>query len=106
MAIVLAGTSSGVGKTTIAIAMLAYLRQHRVQSFKVGPDYIDPMFHRYVTGRPCLNLDPLLTSPEYVQDCLPVMAFDADYALVEGVDGLVDGQAERKRQVRRRSRNY
>ncbi|MBD2092676.1 cobyrinate a,c-diamide synthase [Microcoleus sp. FACHB-1515] len=91
MAIVLAGTSSGVGKTTIAIAMLAYLRQHRVQSFKVGPDYIDPMFHTYVTGRPCRNLDPLLTAPQYLQDCFAHHSFGMEYALVEGVMGLFDG---------------
>lgn len=91
MALVLAGERSGVGKTTIAIALLAYLRQQRVQSFKVGPDYIDPMFHTYVTGRACRNLDPLLTSPEYVQQCFAHHTAAADYALVEGVMGLFDG---------------
>lgn len=93
MTLVIAGERSGVGKTTITLAMLAYLRRQsdRVQSFKVGPDYIDPMFHSYVTGRACRNLDPVLTSEAYVQQCFARHAPAADYALVEGVMGLFDG---------------
>ncbi|MEO1147399.1 MAG: cobyrinate a,c-diamide synthase [Cyanobacteria bacterium J06638_22] len=93
MAIIIAGERSGVGKTTITLAMLAYLRRlgKRVQSFKVGPDYIDPMFHRYVTGRPCYNLDPVLTSEAYVQHSFAIHSQDAELALVEGVMGLFDG---------------
>ena len=91
MAIVLAGERSGVGKTTIALSLLAYLRQQRVQSFKVGPDYIDPMFHTYVTGRACRNLDSLLTSQDFVQQCFAHHIQDVEYALVEGVMGLFDG---------------
>lgn len=64
-----------------------------VQSFKVGPDYIDPMFHRYVTDRPCRNLDPVLTSEAYVRSCFSHHTQNADYALVEGVMGLFDGVA-------------
>lgn len=93
MTLVIAGERSGVGKTTITLALLAYLRRHsdRVQSFKVGPDYIDPMFHSYVTGRACRNLDPVLTSEAYVQQCFAHHAPKAEYALVEGVMGLFDG---------------
>ncbi|HEY9623365.1 MAG TPA: cobyrinate a,c-diamide synthase, partial [Crinalium sp.] len=54
-------------------------------------DYIDPMFHRYVTGRACRNLDPILTSEAYVQQCFTQHSQDMDYALVEGVMGLFDG---------------
>ncbi|WP_375340590.1 cobyrinate a,c-diamide synthase [Okeania sp. SIO3I5] len=88
-----AGERSGVGKTTVTLALLAYLkRQHlKVQSFKVGPDYIDPMFHQYVTGKPCRNLDPVLTSEVYVQQCFGRNIQDVDCALVEGVMGLFDG---------------
>ncbi|MGD1804155.1 cobyrinate a,c-diamide synthase [Dapis sp. BLCC M126] len=93
MSLIIAGERSNVGKTTITLALLAYLkRQHlKVQSFKVGPDYIDPMFHQYVTGKPCRNLDPVLTSEIYVQQCFAGNIQDVDYALVEGVMGLFDG---------------
>jgi cobyrinic acid a,c-diamide synthase len=93
MSIAIAGERSGVGKTTVTIALLAALRrrQQTVQSFKVGPDYIDPMFHSYVTGRACRNLDPILTSPAYVQQCFDRHSQTADCALIEGVMGLFDG---------------
>lgn len=91
--LVIAGERSGVGKTTVTLALLAALAQKsaRVQSFKVGPDYIDPMFHRQATGRPCYNLDPILTSEAYVQQCFAHRCHDAEFALVEGVMGLFDG---------------
>jgi cobyrinic acid a,c-diamide synthase len=90
---IIAGERSGVGKTTITLAILAYLtsRGDRVQSFKVGPDYIDPMFHSYFTGRPCRNLDPVLTSEDYVKTCFAQHCQSVDYALIEGVMGLFDG---------------
>ncbi len=91
--LVIAGERSGVGKTTVTLALLAALAQKspRVQSFKVGPDYIDPMFHQQATGRPCYNLDPILTSETYVQRCFAHRCQGADFALVEGVMGLFDG---------------
>lgn len=91
--VVIAGERSGVGKTTVTLALLAALaqRSQRVQSFKVGPDYIDPMFHRRVTGRPCYNLDPVLTSATYVRQSFANHCRDAEFALVEGVMGLFDG---------------
>ena len=54
MSIIIAGERSGVGKTTVTLTLLASLHRRgvKVQSFKVGPDYIDPMFHQYVTGLP------------------------------------------------------
>lgn len=93
MGIILAGDRSGTGKTTITLALLAALkkRNHRVQSFKVGPDYIDPMFHRTVTGRPCYSLDPVLTSEAYVQQSYRAHCSSADCAVAEGVMGLFDG---------------
>jgi cobyrinic acid a,c-diamide synthase len=93
MGIVIAGERSGVGKTTITLALLASLRRHsdHIQSFKVGPDYIDPMFHRAVTQRPCRNLDPVLTSEAYVRACFATHGAGAEYAVVEGVMGLFDG---------------
>jgi cobyrinic acid a,c-diamide synthase len=93
MSIAIAGERSGVGKTTVTLAILATLRrrQQTVQSFKVGPDYIDPMFHSYVTGRSCRNLDPILTSNNYVRACFDRHSQTADYSLIEGVMGLFDG---------------
>jgi len=93
MSLIIAGERSGVGKTTITLALLSFLarQQETVQSFKVGPDYIDPMFHTQVTGRFCRNLDPVLTSPDYVQHCFLRHCQGVDYALIEGVMGLFDG---------------
>ena len=100
MALVIAGERSGVGKTTITLMLLAALKRSQltgtkaqvceVQSFKVGPDYIDPMFHSYVTGQPCYNLDPVLTSEAAVKRCFATHQA-GDYVLVEGVMGLFDG---------------
>ena len=95
MALIIAGERSGVGKTTVTLALLSFLRKKEiaVQSFKVGPDYIDPMFHHYVTGRSCRNLDPMLTSEAYVQQCFDRHTQTATHALIEGVMGLFDGAA-------------
>ena len=93
MTLVIAGERSGVGKTTITLAMLAYLSQkgYRLGSFKIGPDYIDPMFHTAVTSRPCYNLDPILTNDSYVVSCLQRYSQDTDLVIIEGVMGLFDG---------------
>lgn len=93
MALIIAGDRSGVGKTTCTLCLLAYLKRSgaTVQSFKVGPDYIDSMFHQYVTGRPCRNLDPILTSQDYVRYCFYRQTRDVEFALIEGVMGLFDG---------------
>ena len=95
MTLIIAGDRSGSGKTTITLAILAALRQKQigVQSFKVGPDYIDPMFHARITGRPCYNLDPVLTSEDYVQQAFHAHTQDRNHALIEGVMGLFDGAA-------------
>ena len=93
MALMIAGERSGVGKTTITLALLSFLarKPEKIQSFKVGPDYIDPMFHTKVTGRACRNLDPVLTSPDYIQHCFLRHCLGLDYAVIEGVMGLFDG---------------
>jgi len=91
--LIIAGDRSGSGKTTVTMALLSALRQRgeTVQAFKVGPDYIDPMFHRAITGRPAYNLDPVLTSESYVQQCFQRHRTTATYTLIEGVMGLFDG---------------
>lgn len=94
MSLIIAGERSGVGKTTVTLSILAFLtrlKNKSVQGFKVGPDYIDPMFHTAITGRYCRNLDPVLTSCDYVRSCFALHSNGADYAVIEGVMGLFDG---------------
>lgn len=91
--LVIAGTRSGVGKTSIALGVMAALKSRglKVQPFKVGPDYLDPSWHRLATGRVSYNLDTWMLSPEYVQHLFEQKTRDADIAVIEGVMGLFDG---------------
>ncbi|KAF1084509.1 Cobyrinic acid A,C-diamide synthase [Sporotomaculum syntrophicum] len=91
--IVIAGTNSGCGKTTLSIGIMAALveRGLKVQPFKVGPDFIDPMFHTFVTGRNSLNLDSWMLQEKTVQYLFAKHLIDADIAIIEGVMGLYDG---------------
>ncbi|NUS00756.1 MAG: cobyrinate a,c-diamide synthase [Kribbellaceae bacterium] len=91
--VVVAAPSSGAGKTTVAVGLMAALRQagHQVAGFKVGPDYIDPGFHAVATGRPGRNLDPMLSGEERIAPLFAHGSDGADLAVVEGVMGLYDG---------------
>ena len=91
--VVVAAPSSGAGKTTVAVGLMAALRRagHVVAGFKVGPDYIDPGFHAVATGRPGRNLDPMLSGEERVEPLFAHGSEGADIAVVEGVMGLYDG---------------
>ena len=93
MRFMLAGVSSGCGKTTATLAMLRALSERglRVAPFKSGPDYIDPGFHRVACGRPCHNLDEWLCSPETVKRILQIGSDGADIAVIEGAMGMYDG---------------
>ena len=95
MRIMLAGISSGCGKTTATLALLRALtdRGMAVAPFKSGPDYIDPGFHRVACGRPCHNLDEWLCSPEAILQILRIGAQGADLAVIEGAMGMYDGVA-------------
>jgi len=91
--IVIAATQSSSGKTTIVTGLLAALRQRglKVQSYKVGPDYIDPGYHQLASGRPGHNLDTWLVTEEKLAEIFQATAGDADIAIIEGVMGLFDG---------------
>jgi len=93
--IVIAGTHSGVGKTTVTLALLAALttRGRRVQSFKAGPDFIDPGHHSAVTGRLARNLDGWMLGERINRDIFARAAADADLSIIEGMMGLFDGSS-------------
>ncbi len=90
---IVAAPGSGSGKTTVTLALLRHFRNAglRVASAKVGPDYIDPAFHRAAGGGPCLNLDSWAMRPETLMGLIVEAGQDADLVVVEGVMGLFDG---------------
>ncbi|MBI5196235.1 MAG: cobyrinate a,c-diamide synthase [Nitrospirae bacterium] len=92
--IVIAGTHSGCGKTTITLGILAALKKKgfSIQAFKAGPDFIDAGLHRLITGRHSRNLDLWMCGESYVKDCFCRNSADADVSVVEGVMGLYDGE--------------
>ncbi len=92
--IVIAGTHSGSGKTTVALGIMAALRKKgfSVQPFKAGPDFIDAGLHRIAAGRASRNLDLWMCGQEYVNRCFRKHASDVDFAVIEGVMGLYDGE--------------
>jgi cobyrinic acid a,c-diamide synthase len=90
---VLAGTNSGVGKTTISIGIMKALKKRglKVAPFKVGPDYIDTAFHAFVTKTPSHNIDLVMLDEETNKNLFYKHINDKNIAVVEGVMGLFDG---------------
>ena len=97
-AFMIAAPTSGSGKTTIARGLMALFTQkgYKVQPFKCGPDYIDTKFHEAVCGRPSINLDTFMASPDHVRELFARYGDDADVCIVEGMMGLFDGYDREK----------
>ena len=91
--IMIASPSSGSGKTSITIALLNVLKKRglNIVSFKTGPDYIDPLFHKNVLGVKSHNLDTFFTGKEKTLELFDEASDGADIAVMEGVMGLYDG---------------
>jgi cobyrinic acid a,c-diamide synthase len=94
--LIIAAPASGSGKTVVTLALLRALRRAGVvvASFKVGPDYIDPMFHARASGRQCVNLDSWAMRIETLAGLSDDLAMDAALVIGEGVMGLFDGAAD------------
>ena len=92
--LVIAGTASNVGKTILTAGLIAAFKSRglTVQSFKVGPDYIDAAYLAHVSGRPCRNLDSWMLGEGALRQVLAQGVLGVDLALVEGMLGLFDGR--------------
>lgn len=91
--LMLAGTSSRVGKTTLTIGLISELKRQglKVQAFKAGPDYIDPSYHALASGSSCRNLDSWMLSKDRVLELFERQARLVDISVIEGAMGLYDG---------------
>ncbi|PWB54211.1 MAG: cobyrinic acid a,c-diamide synthase [Candidatus Methanoperedenaceae archaeon] len=91
-AFLIAGTGSGVGKTTIANGIMAALsKKYKVQPFKSGPDFIDPGHHTQICGRSSRNLDSYMMGEKGVLETFARASKGADFSIIEGAMGLFDG---------------
>src|SRR5437588_515975 len=91
--LIIAGTHSGVGKTSVTLGILARLRRMglTVQPFKVGPDFIDPSLHTSASGRTSRNLDSFLNTDSVNREIFLRASTGSRIAVIEGAMGLFDG---------------
>lgn len=91
--IMIAGTGSGCGKTTVTLAVLRAMQRRKIPlaAFKCGPDYIDPMFHKAVLGIPSRNLDLFFISEREVRGQIVRSIPQNGIGVIEGVMGFYDG---------------
>jgi cobyrinic acid a,c-diamide synthase len=91
--LVIAGTHSSVGKTSITLGIMRSIQQngYRVQPFKIGPDYIDTGHHTQACNQPSYNLDSSMCNPEYVRNLYKAISLKGGISIAEGVMGLFDG---------------
>lgn len=93
--IMIAGTHSGCGKTTISLGLMGALsKKYRVVPFKIGPDFVDPTYHRFVTGNHSYNLDLHMQGKESLKRLYSTKSIIGDISIIEGVMGLFDGRDE------------
>jgi cobyrinic acid a,c-diamide synthase len=96
--LIIAGTTSGVGKTTISLAVMHAFKNKKgllVQPFKIGPDFIDPSYHKIITGKESRTLDAWLMGKDGILSTVEKASKDVDIGIVEGVMGLFDGMSGR-----------
>lgn len=97
-AVIIAGTTSGVGKTTITLAIMHAFNNKKgltVQPFKIGPDFIDPSYHKIITGKESRTLDAWFMGKDGIISTVEDATKGADIGIVEGVMGLFDGMSGR-----------
>ena len=93
MACIISATSSNSGKTLLSLLLISWLKSIRktVQTFKVGPDYLDPQQLTAVSNKTCRNLDLILSGEQWVKESFNHFGGLTDFSLIEGVMGLFDG---------------
>ncbi|MHA1301989.1 MAG: Ni-sirohydrochlorin a,c-diamide synthase [Candidatus Helarchaeota archaeon] len=91
--VIISGTGSSIGKTTIATGLMNALRNKglKVQAFKIGPDFIDPSYHSIATNRPSRNLDSFLMTASQIRWSFCNAVKNCDISIIEGVRGLYEG---------------